>query len=659
MTTSRLPAVTAPAKKIIFSLVPLTILLFLLIVAEIIVRRAVRPPDGELVSVVTYDRQDWYQINRSFLRRYFPFGTPLIPEFKSSLFKKEKPARLFRVVCLGSSSMFGTPYLLTANIPAILRKQLRHRYPDTEIEVINLGASAINSNVVRDLAPRLLPFKPDLVLVYMGHNEFYGPDGVGASWLEKHVGVLTRLKYALGDVRLVQLLRSWLQRRASIHDTRGEANLMRQVSEGSLVPLESPDAMRVFDLFRENLKNIIETFREDQTPVVVSDLSSNLMFPPFVGDSLSVSGKSDPAVDGMKSAYEAGAYDRVLSVVDTSSGPPTASRCYWSGRALAALGRSSAAASMLRRARDLDLLKFRAPTRINEIIWDVCAAEGVTVCSADSVFSAASPGGIPGDELFWEHLHPKAAGYALIADLFVRTAAQRKLTPAEPAASDTGMIPFDPDSLSICWLDRAYADLSIQHLTGRWPFEKYQRSPDVSAGADPQLLQIVRDTYDRKFVVDEGCYRSATYFWARQSFRDAQTTYEALIEEYPYGFYPRYLLGSLLHQTGRTEEAIRQYRRSIESNPAFPRSRLDLGLIEVNAGSYDEGIRQFNEVLSLLGPQGDKELRATAFYGLAAAYANKNDLPRALTYIDQSLALVPDYRDALSLKVMIRRSTGG
>ena len=93
---------------------------------------------------------------------------------------------------------------MTANIPGIVRKQLRHLAPDREIEVVNFGASAINSNVIADLAPEMVAYAPDVVLVYMGHNEFYGPDGVGAIWLEKTIPFLTGWKYALRGLRLVE-----------------------------------------------------------------------------------------------------------------------------------------------------------------------------------------------------------------------------------------------------------------------------------------------------------------------------------------------------------------------------------------------------------------------------------------------------------------------
>ncbi|HMD13167.1 MAG TPA: hypothetical protein VKI62_00935, partial [Bacteroidota bacterium] len=170
-------------KKFLFSIIPVLILLFLLTGLEYSLRHFYPSNESRLTINSNYDGIDWYQVNRGFLEKYFPASAPLIPEFKPMLFKCHKDTNTVRIICLGESSMFGTPYEMTATIPGIVRKQLRHIFPSKEFEVVNLGASAINSNVIRDIASRLPEYLPDLILIYMGHNEFYGPDGIGASWL--------------------------------------------------------------------------------------------------------------------------------------------------------------------------------------------------------------------------------------------------------------------------------------------------------------------------------------------------------------------------------------------------------------------------------------------------------------------------------------------
>ena len=54
-----------------------------------------------------------------------------------------------------------------------IRKRLELVYPNTTIEVVNISMTAVNSYTVLDLLPGVLDQKPDLVLIYAGHNEYY------------------------------------------------------------------------------------------------------------------------------------------------------------------------------------------------------------------------------------------------------------------------------------------------------------------------------------------------------------------------------------------------------------------------------------------------------------------------------------------------------
>jgi tetratricopeptide (TPR) repeat protein len=109
----------------------------------------------------------------------------------------------------------------------------------------------------------------------------------------------------------------------------------------------------------------------------------------------------------------------------------------------------------------------------------------------------------------------------------------------------------------------------------------------------------------------------------------------------------------LLNHTGRLEGAIREYRLSIRSNPQYPYSRLDLGLVEVNKGEFYEAIEQLTRARELATPQGSKDLKANILYGLAAAYANTMNFDTALSDLNEALQLVPNYAEAMQLRASI------
>jgi hypothetical protein len=181
--------------------------------------------------------------------------------------------------------MFGVPYQMNASIPGIVRKQLRALYPDKEFEVINFAASAINTNVILDFAPELIAFEPDLVLLYTGHNEMYGPDGVGVSFLERQIPFLITLKYSFRNLYSVSYLRKVLRSQTEKENRSSDNTLMKQVSKESRVSLSSSDTRRVFNKFYNNLDGIAKIFALHNIPMIVSDVASNLTFPPFASAS--------------------------------------------------------------------------------------------------------------------------------------------------------------------------------------------------------------------------------------------------------------------------------------------------------------------------------------------------------------------------------------
>lgn len=639
-------------RKILFSLLPLTALLTLLVIAEFGLRLFSPVASDSLVTEATYDGIQWYQINRSYLWRYFPANSPIIPELRPTLIRKVKPVGGVRIMCLGESSMFGTPYEMAATIPAIIRKQLRHMYPGRDIEVINWGASAINSNVIHDLSPQIAALQPDVIVIYTGHNEYYGPSGISANRVVRSMPWLIPLTYRFRELRLTRLVESFLNDDASVRAKQDDRNLMRQVSEEHLVELVSDDSRWVSAQFERNLTEIIDIFQKEGIKVIFSDVSSNLFFPPFVSRSEFAAERNN-----FERWFAGGSYDSIVAVCGRilKSDPTHPLGNYWLGRTLVSRGLPDSGIPYLTLARDNDLLKFRAPSVINDVIRRVCEREATPCIGADSVLTALSVADRSGNNYFSEHLHGTAKGYYSLANLFVEMLANvahfREL-------GRRRTLPFDFDSLSIPWLDVAYADRSIQHLTGRWPFDNYHRTPVVLGDAASPLRGIVEDVYARRIGWDEGCYRSASYFWKQGKYREAQTAYEALIESHPPNFYARYLLGSLLNQTGHPEEAIMHYEVSVRSNPDYPNAHLDLGLLYVNKGKSQEAIRELQTVLNL-AVGSTLVMRANAYYGLAAAHANEGDIPQALENISRALALVPNYSDALTLRQKISTRSKG
>src|SRR5262249_11122937 len=90
---------------------------------------------------------------------------------------------------------------------------------------------------------------------------------------------------------------------------------------------------------------------------------------------------------------------------------------YRLGRCYLALGDHSGARQQFGRARDLDVLRFRTDSQINETIREVAAAgatRGVRLADAEREFARSCAGEAPGEEFFLEHVHMNFHGNWLL-----------------------------------------------------------------------------------------------------------------------------------------------------------------------------------------------------------------------------------------------------
>lgn len=90
----------------------------------------------------------------------------------------EKPDDGLRVVCLGGSTTYDTA-TDGETWPEKLEAALQARYPERTVEVLNLGMNAASMPFhIVQFALLGVHFKPDLVIVYAGHNDLWAGLGL-------------------------------------------------------------------------------------------------------------------------------------------------------------------------------------------------------------------------------------------------------------------------------------------------------------------------------------------------------------------------------------------------------------------------------------------------------------------------------------------------
>ncbi len=353
--------------------------------------------------------------NLFFAAPFFPPGMIKTPQFFS--IDPVKPPGTYRIFVLGESAAMGDPDP-AYSFSRYLALMLRERFPSTKFEVINTGMVAINSHVSLAMARELAHYQPDLFIVYAGSNEVVGPYGPGTVLTTSSMSLpVIRASIFVRSSRLGQLLTQSNQPRA---EWRGmEMFLDKQVRA------DSPRMAPAYDNFTSNLNDIVATARAAGARVLLSTIATNLRDSAPFG-SLHRVALSPAALRSWQSLVQQGAametigsYSEALKLYTSAAqiDDQYAELHFRIARCLWPLGDFTSAKEHFIRARDLDTLRFRADSRINEIIRSVAksSAPHALLLDADSLFAAESHNGVIGSELLYDHVHFTPPGNYLLA----------------------------------------------------------------------------------------------------------------------------------------------------------------------------------------------------------------------------------------------------
>jgi ABC-type sugar transport system permease subunit len=122
-------------------------------------------------------------------------------------FPQEKPPGTLRIVCLGASTTEGLVYD-NQTYPYYLQLELRQRYPDQSIEVINAGHHGYRAkDNLALLEQQILPLRPDLIIWYEAANDLNFTDAVLNTFSIVLVVVPLQLAIALGMAMMLRHIR--------------------------------------------------------------------------------------------------------------------------------------------------------------------------------------------------------------------------------------------------------------------------------------------------------------------------------------------------------------------------------------------------------------------------------------------------------------------
>ena len=414
------------------------------------------------------------------------------PFFSEALVRRPQPVRLpapkapgtCRLFVLGSSAAMGDPEP-SFSLARMLEAMLRAAYPGQRFEVVNAAVTAINSHVVRGIAEDCAQLEPDMFIVYEGHNEVigpFGPAGVFAPFLRSEVAL--RAAVWLKTTRTGQLLGN-LGRRGAPAEWGGMGMFLQQQ-----IPSDDPRLAAVRAHLRTNLQAIAAAGRRaGATTLLCTVLTNQRDFSPFLSQhrpglapaelarweaSLAEANQKQQAGD----LPDAEAAYRDAYAID----PLHAGLAFRFGRFALQIGRNLDARDLLQRALDLDTLRFRTDSTLNQVIRDFGKSPPARLEVVDlaSALAARSPHGITGDELLYEHVHLTFRGtYEAARELFphiIADLARRGLVSGPVPA------PFDYDEARLRLGYNTYEQAMISHeLLNRFAKPPFAGQADIAS----------------------------------------------------------------------------------------------------------------------------------------------------------------------------------
>jgi lysophospholipase L1-like esterase len=326
---------------------------------------------------------------------------------------KEKAAGTFRVLSIGESTTFGAGFGGRASYSRFLEMRLRRRLARDSIEVVNCGKNGYDSHDWPTLADELDGFAPDLLVLYVGHNELKKPN---------LLGVVDPAKARLRDSKFLRRL---------LGEPTDDLPVPPSLQVGPSLTAEQ----RAFALerFERGLRALLDFARERRVPVVLCIPASNVLDQP---PRLSI---VQPGADASVRLAEAGAAaesftfgelpnvadpgarataERALAEVERAIGkdPEPAILHFRRGRLLVALGRVDEARAAFARSLERDGLPERASPDIVERTRALAREYGVLVADVEKRFEREAARGVAGDDLFFDYCHPNLYGHWVVAD---------------------------------------------------------------------------------------------------------------------------------------------------------------------------------------------------------------------------------------------------
>ena len=552
--------------------------------------------------------------------------------FNDQSFLAEKPDTGLRIFCLGGSSSFGFPWGAEAAFTSIVGEALAATHPERQVEAVNASGVSYAMHRLNIVADELLGYKPDVFLVYEGHNEFIEPAFFGA--LKHRSTFRTGLAYMLSCSRVYSGM--WLataRLRNSPHSPAGGFEMRVMRDQTHIYSPEEKEA--IVSEFRWRLERLVRRARAAGVKVVLTTVPCNLrQWRPEASSGVASLAERDRQrrselfASGSR-LLRAGRFEQAATDLEQAArlAPQHAETQFLLGQAYEGLGRFDDARSAYQRACDEDASPIRRLSGINSAIREIAHQQGALLVDVDRLFEQQSEHGLVGFNLIEDYVHPTRQGHELIAWHIWEAMEGAGWFGAKPHAQkavfDRILAERHPKTpaRNAVWFYNQGVVLEKQGQAEA-AVKSYRQALELSPGYSNALLNL------GKLLAEAG------------QFDEAVTHYQESLRVRPDYVDAHNNLGAALMSLGRIDEAVAHYQEALRIRPDFAGAHLNLGVALASRGQLDEAMAHYRKVLEI---QPDC---AGAHLDLGVALADRGQVEEAMAHYRKALEIQPDYAEA-------------
>lgn len=569
--------------------------------------------------------------------------------FNDQTFSMVKDPGTRRVFCLGGSTTYGRPYRDATSFCGWLRVALEWISPETHWEVINAGGISYASYRVAALMRELASEEPDLFVVYTGHNEFLEERTYSA--IRNRPAWVRKIDIAASHSRLYGAVRSLVgglarQKASGGALEKGRDRLAAEVetrleSSVGLDAYHRDDVLQgaVIDHFELNLDRIVDVAEDAGAALILMVPADNLSdCSPFKSEPSRLLSARDRAtladlLDRAERDFYQGDFEAARlgfsSAVELD--PRYAHAQYGLGRALRALGESSAAKAAFVKARNDDVCPLRALTAMADAVRSTAERRDVPLVDFPKLIREHDRAGgdsAPGEDWFLDHVHPTIDGHRRLARRLLQEIHELGWLSRDPAALELAL--DEHEATVLARLDPLEHGRALGNLA---KVLSWAGKTEDAARAARGALAALGDDEESFFVLAEFASRRGDHEGAIRYLREA-------LRVDPHWAKAHNNLGVELMRSGRMEEALLAYEESLRQAPGHASARFNRANCLKALGRYADAVDDYRLVL-----EHDPE-DVDAHFNLASVYDEMGLSREALEHFHRVVALDPLDSDA-------------